>query len=579
MTFRTRLTLLFVVIVLVPIVGFVAVLEIVGVSPSRGNGRSDARLMVAQRAATALYEDATSRAAASLGALASDRAFARALQRGDTGAASARANALLGARGLTRIAVVRTGGGAIVSAGDPAAVAPAQRNLTSAAGAPVGVLEASVTTAPRYAASVRRLTGADAVVRAGNRTLATTLPAARTVGLPQAGRPQDVEIGGDAYRAAAFTAPGFLRSRVHVTVLEPRGGHPRLLIAIILGSAVLLVVLCALYISRVFQFERQAEELERQAEEARDRESQLRRVGQAFASGLDREALLRTVVEAAVDGVGAQGGRVSARALPGAPLIERMRAGDLDGLEAALAIAEEQALSGGTAAVTVDGVHALADPLRGSPGELETVAVGRRTPFTDAEREVFGYLTAQAGVAIENVGLHESVQAQAITDELTGLANHRRFQETIDAEAERARRFGQPLSLVMLDIDDFKAVNDTYGHQQGDVVLAEVARVLRASSRDIDSPARYGGEEFALILPQTDLDGAYRLAERVRSGIEALRIAPGGDPGADPLEVTASLGVSALSDGATGPRDLLARADAALYEAKRTGKNKTVRSG
>ena len=128
-------------------------------------------------------------------------------------------------------------------------------------------------------------------------------------------------------------------------------------------------------------------------------------------------------------------------------------------------------------------------------------------------------------MSVENVGLHETVERQAVTDELTGLSNRRRFQETMSAEVERSRRFGQDLGLVLLDIDDFKAVNDTYGHQQGDLVLREVAKILRASSREIDEPARYGGEELAVILPGTDLPGAFELAERVREGIEALRAA------------------------------------------------------
>jgi len=99
------------------------------------------------------------------------------------------------------------------------------------------------------------------------------------------------------------------------------------------------------------------------------------------------------------------------------------------------------------------------------------------------------YLAGQAAVSIENVDLHELVQRQAVTDELTGLSNHRRFQEVMAQEVGRAKRFGQDLGLVMLDIHDFKTVNDSYGHQQGDVVLREVARVLRDSSREIDEPA------------------------------------------------------------------------------------------
>ena len=125
---------------------------------------------------------------------------------------------------------------------------------------------------------------------------------------------------------------------------------------------------------------------------------------------------------------------------------------------------------------------------------------------------------------VENVDLHETVQRQAVTDELTGLFNHRRFQEVMAAEVERARRYDQEMGLIMLDIDNFKRVNDTYGHMQGDMVLREVARVLRQSAREIDEPARYGGEEMAVALPQTDLEGAYRFAERVRKRIEALEL-------------------------------------------------------
>ena len=127
-------------------------------------------------------------------------------------------------------------------------------------------------------------------------------------------------------------------------------------------------------------------------------------------------------------------------------------------------------------------------------------------------------------MSIENVGLHETVERQAVTDELTGLFNRRRFQEAMATEVERARRFGQPLGLVLLDIDDFKRVNDTYGHQQGDLVLREVARVLRESSREIDEPARYGGEELAVVLP----------GHRPRRRLQPRRARPHRDRGAGP---------------------------------------------
>jgi diguanylate cyclase (GGDEF)-like protein len=205
------------------------------------------------------------------------------------------------------------------------------------------------------------------------------------------------------------------------------------------------------------------------------------------------------------------------------------------------------------------------------------VSVARRDrPFSAAERELFHYLAEQAAVSIENVGLHETVERQAVTDELTGLFNRRRFQEAMATEVERSKRFGQPVGLVLLDLDDFKAVNDTYGHQQGDLVLREVARVLRETSREIDEPARYGGEELAVVLPGTDLEGAYNLAERVRAGIEELAL-PLLD-GEGTLAVTASFGVATLPGSADDMRELVAAADEALYRAKRAGKNRTVRA-
>ena len=185
--------------------------------------------------------------------------------------------------------------------------------------------------------------------------------------------------------------------------------------------------------------------------------------------------------------------------------------------------------AGQVAEIQLGGASALAAPL-GATEEgdqvigIVSVARGDRD-FTHGERELFAYLTNQASVSVENVDLHETVQRQAVTDELTGLFNHRRFQEVMAAEVERARRYGHEMGLIMLDIDNFKRVNDTYGHLQGDMVLREVARVLRQSSREIDEPARYGGEEMAVALPQTDLEGAYQFAERVRAADRGARAA------------------------------------------------------
>jgi len=227
------------------------------------------------------------------------------------------------------------------------------------------------------------------------------------------------------------------------------------------------------------------------------------------------------------------------------------------------------------------GANALARPMYSQDGVFDVLGVisiarpGR--PFTPREQELLAYLANQAAISIENVDLHRTVQRQAVTDELTGLFNHRRFQEVMTAEVERTKRFGHELGLIMLDIDNFKRVNDRFGHLQGDLVLREVARVLRESSREIDEPARYGGEEMAVALPQTGLQGAYEFAERVRRRIEDLEL-PLLD-GSGTLRVTASFGAAALPRSADIDKDaLVAAADAALYAAKRAGKNRTVKA-
>jgi diguanylate cyclase (GGDEF)-like protein len=203
------------------------------------------------------------------------------------------------------------------------------------------------------------------------------------------------------------------------------------------------------------------------------------------------------------------------------------------------------------------------------------LTVARRGgPFSDDDRELVRSLAMQATLALENVELHLQVSRQAVTDGLTGLANRSRFQDLLGSEMEQVRRYQYPVGLIMLDIDNFKSINDTYGHPQGDLVLRHVARIVRENSRDADSPARYGGEEMALILPHTDLEGSHAIAERVRTSIEALRISRLDGQGT--LRITASLGVAASSDGFKD--GLIAEADAALYEAKRGGKNRTVQA-
>ncbi len=183
-------------------------------------------------------------------------------------------------------------------------------------------------------------------------------------------------------------------------------------------------------------------------------------------------------------------------------------------------------------------------------------------------------LAAQAAVAIENAQLHEAVERQAFADGLTGLANRRRCEESLEAEVARAKRYGSPLSVVLCDLDDFKAANDTLGHAVGDRILQEFGAVLREAVRAVDVAGRWGGEEFLVLLPGTHLSGALEAAERIRSAFAGRGIT---GPVDQQVAVTASFGVASFSPGVEGA-DLVASADAALYAAKRGGKNRVEAS-
>jgi diguanylate cyclase (GGDEF)-like protein len=316
------------------------------------------------------------------------------------------------------------------------------------------------------------------------------------------------------------------------------------------------------------------EELEQ--ERARLRES-LRRIGQTLASNLDRQALLELALQTALDGADASCGRLSSRSTPDEPLAEFGLSGSLKGFEEAVRDAEREALRSRGVGEAGTGDRFVASVALGLFEATDRahglITVGRsERPFTDDDRNMLRSLAAQTTLALENVELHHQVQRQAVTDELTGLVNHGRFQELLSAEMEQVRRYEYPVGLIMLDIDNFKSVNDTFGHPQGDVVLKHVARVLRENSRDVDSPARYGGEEMALILPHTALPGAHAIAERVRVAIEALHVPRLDRDGV--LRVTASVGVAASTEGDKDA--LVAEADGALYRAKRGGKNRTI---
>jgi diguanylate cyclase (GGDEF)-like protein len=289
------------------------------------------------------------------------------------------------------------------------------------------------------------------------------------------------------------------------------------------------------------QLQFRLQELESERRRLRDAIS---RFGDALAATHDSDQLLRAIVETAVEATGASGG--------------------------VLIGADGEVVEVGTPGA---GSDQLELPLRASKSTFGTLFLFGRH-FDEESRLTAASLVGQSVIALDNANLHRIVERQAFVDGLTGLANRRQAEDALATELSRADRFGGPLSVVIGDLDDFKAVNDDYGHPVGDTVLREFARVLDRSVRDVDVAARWGGEEFLLILPGTDADGAVRLAQRIREHLADTNLLSSDGL---PIWVTASFGVAEAQEE-SGPADLVAAADAALYEAKRSGKNRIRRA-
>ena len=192
--------------------------------------------------------------------------------------------------------------------------------------------------------------------------------------------------------------------------------------------------------------------------------------------------------------------------------------------------------------------------------------------FTTYESEIFEVLGNQVTVAIENARIYKQMEAMAVTDGLTKLYNHRRFQEILDMEIKRVLRYNTGFSLLLLDIDYFKNVNDTRGHPVGDEVLKRVANIMNKFVREIDYTCRYGGEEFAVILPNATTKDTIVVAERIRKGVEKSTFIFNSR---DELFITVSIGIASFPSDAKTKQDLIDRADQSLYYAKESGRNQT----
>jgi diguanylate cyclase (GGDEF)-like protein len=222
------------------------------------------------------------------------------------------------------------------------------------------------------------------------------------------------------------------------------------------------------------------------------------------------------------------------------------------------------------------GIAALGFLLRGRESAVGAlVGLDRRASSAELEivptvQAAWASLLGPAAVALENALIVERAEALSVTDDLTRLYNSRYLNQSLRRETKRAVRTGRALSLLFIDLDGFKAVNDTYGHLHGSRALVEAAAVIRTSARETDVVARFGGDEFAVILPETARDGAIMVAERIRDRIAAHSFLT-----ADLLDVrlTASVGIATLPDVAASAEELMSAADKAMYKVKASGKN------
>ena len=266
------------------------------------------------------------------------------------------------------------------------------------------------------------------------------------------------------------------------------------------------------------------------------------------------------------------------RAINPAPMVEPFIEMDSAPPAIAQAVSEHRTIIAG--GDSIDGLAALCVPLVGKGRLIGAVQATRTSGAGDAfkldEARVVELVCASLATALANSIDYRDATRQTLIDDLTRLYNVRYLYQTLEAELRRARRYGSAVSIVFMDLDGFKMVNDAYGHRAGSATLTEVAQVITGSVRESDFIARYGGDEFVLMLPETPAASGVQMAERVRLRIASHRFK--GGAGAN-IHLTASFGVASFPEHATQAEKLIELADAAMYEAKQRNKNNVRLAG